>query len=294
MCIMRIAAEGTPWIRPCSDRHVRGRPPPRRAREHSRAGATRAPAAPTRRGGSRGVADPVYRTEIRGAARLRPRHIGCNTPGMRVHLLLCIAIAGGCADATDNDTGSSADSANHSHGDLQAKAIELGNTRGRGLVALARGELLFSSNADWLAKTFAIMAALNAGEIAQAELILSVTTDPEVRDLASEIKTDHEANEVMLEQLMQAHGVAPLDNGVTRTVQAEADMGISQLEADPPSLRDIDYVQMQVTMHQEASLLLADMRDYPMPPDVQAFVASTLPAILEHLAHAEAVLQRLL
>jgi predicted outer membrane protein len=209
-------------------------------------------------------------------------------------------MVGGCANdgagnsdiAGNTDTGNSTGNDSH-QGDLQAQAIELGNTHGRGLVALARGELLLSSSGDWLAKTFAIVAALNAGEIAQAELMLSVTTNPAVRDLASEIKTDHQTNEVMLEELMQAHGVAPLDNGVTRAVQAEADMGITQLEADAPSARDVDYVQMQVTMHQEASLLLGDMRDYPMPSDVRAFLASTLPVILQHLAHAESVLHSL-
>ena len=205
----------------------------------------------------------------------------------------CASDGTGTGDTTGNGTGSTVGSNDRDRGDLQAQAIELGNTRGRGLVALARGELLFSSSGDWLAKTFAIMAALNAGEIAQAELMLSLTTNAEVRDLASEIRADHQANELALEALMQAHGVAPLDNGVTRAVQAEADMGISQLEADAPSERDIDYVQMQVTMHQEASLLLADMRDYPMPADVRAFVASTLPVILQHLAHSESVLQGL-
>src|SRR4051794_31688311 len=114
---------------------------------------------------------------------------------MRVHVLLCIAILGGCASnnnsATDSnsagDTGATDDpgvgSDRTSAGDLQAQALELGNTRGRGLVALARGELLVSSSSDWLAKTFAIIAAANAGEIAQAEFMLSVSSNAEVRGL---------------------------------------------------------------------------------------------------------------
>jgi predicted outer membrane protein len=224
---------------------------------------------------------------------------------MRVHLLLCIAILSGCAgdsnstsddnSASDtsatNDTGAGGDRT--SAGALQAQAIELGNTRGRGLVALARGELLFSSSSDWLAKTFAIVATMNAGEIAQAEFVLSVSANAAVRGLASEIRADHQANELMLEALMEAHGAAPLDNGVTRAVQAEADAGITQLMADAPAVRDIDYVEMQITMHQEAILLLGDMRDYPDPSDVRAFLASTLTVIKTHLAHAETVLHSL-
>jgi predicted outer membrane protein len=221
---------------------------------------------------------------------------------MRVHLLLCIAILGGCAsdnnsageDNSANDTSATNDTGDRtSAGDLQAQAIELGNTRGRGLVALARAELLLSSSADWLAKTFAIVAAMNGGEIAQAELMLSVSTNDAVRGLASDIKADHQANELMLEALMKAHGAAPLDNGVTRTVQAEADAGITQLMTDAPAVRDIDYVKMQITMHQEAILLLGDMRDYPNPSDVRAFLASTLTAVETHLAHAESVLHNL-
>jgi predicted outer membrane protein len=220
---------------------------------------------------------------------------------MRVHLLLCFAILSGCA-SNDNgvsagDTGAANDSGvggdRPGAGDLQAQAIDVGNTRGRGLVALARAELLVSSSSDWLAKTFAIVAAMNAGEIAQAEFILSVSANAAVRGLASEIKADHQGNELMLEALMQAHGAAPLDNGVTRAVQAEADADITQLMADAPAVRDIDYVEMQITMHQEAILLLDDMRDYPDPPDIHAFLASTLSAVETHLAHAEAVLHGL-
>jgi predicted outer membrane protein len=232
-------------------------------------------------------------------------HVGCSGPGMRVHVLLCIAILGGCASddhsASDSnsagDTGAADDpgagSDRTTAGDRQARALELGNTRGRGLVALARGELLLSSSSDWLAKTFAIVAAANAGEIAQAEFMLSVSSNADVRGLASEIKADHQANELMLEALMQSHGAAPLDNGVTRTVQAEADAGITRLMADASTVRDLDYVEMQITMHQEAILLLSDMRDYPDPPDVRAFLASTLTAVEAHLAHAESTLHSL-
>jgi predicted outer membrane protein len=224
---------------------------------------------------------------------------------MRVPFLLCIAILGGCAsddNSASGDNSASDTSATNGTGaggdgtsadDLQAHALELGNTRGRGLVALARGELLFSSSSDWLAKTFAIVAAINAGEIAQAELMLSGSANAAVRGLASEIEADHKANELMLEALMEAQGAAPLDNGVTRAVQAEADAGITQLLADASAVRDIDYVQMQITMHQEASLLLTDMRDYPGPPNVQAFLVSTLTMVETHLAHANSVLHSL-
>jgi predicted outer membrane protein len=92
---------------------------------------------------------------------------------------------------------------------------------------------------------------------------------------------------------MEAHGAAPLDNAVTRAVQAEADAGITQLVADAPAARDLDYVEMQIAMHQEAVLLLGDMGAYPAPSDVGAFLASTLTAIEAHLAHAEGVLHAL-
>src|SRR4051794_35772349 len=91
-----------------------------------------------------------------------------------------------CSDDNDDDD-------NNHNRDLQARAIDQGNTRGQALQAQASQEFPGSSQNDAVARAGRVVATINNGEIAQANLVLSKTTNPDVRDLASQMVADHQA-----------------------------------------------------------------------------------------------------
>jgi predicted outer membrane protein len=208
---------------------------------------------------------------------------------MRVHLLLCIALVTGCSD-DDNDN----DNNNDTGSDVENRASDQGNARGQTLAGQAQGEFQGASNNDAIAKAADIIATIDAGEIAQASFVLSKTSNADVRELASEIQADHQANTEMLQSLMQDRGIAPADNAVSRALEAEANAGLAQLQADAAANVDFDYVQMQVMMHQEALVIVGSVRDLvPSSGDFRDFLSDTRATIQEHRQHAGSVLRDL-
>jgi predicted outer membrane protein len=206
------------------------------------------------------------------------------------HIVFSMVIAGNALAACSDDSDD-----NNNNRDLQARAIDQGNTRGQALQAQARQEFPGSSQDDAVARAGRVVATINNGEIAQANLVLSKTTNPDVRDLASQMVADHQANNAALQTLLQNRNLAPAETSVSRTLSSEADMGLAQLQADAPGQLDVDYAQMQVMMHQEAFLIVGTVRD-ALPAsasDFRGFLSDTLSAIDKHRTHAEDVLSKL-
>jgi putative membrane protein len=206
------------------------------------------------------------------------------------HIIFSMVILAGNALAACSD-----DDDDNNNRDLQARAIDQGNTRGQALSAQASQEFPGSSEADAVARAAGVVTTINNGEIAQANLVLSKTTNPDVRDLASQMVTDHQANNAALQALMQNRSLPPAETSVSRTLSSEASMGLAQLQADAPGQLDVDYTQMQVMMHQEAFLIVGTVRD-AMPAsgsDIRGFLSDTLSVIDKHRTHAEDVLSKL-
>lgn len=202
-------------------------------------------------------------------------------------IVFSIAIfAGGAVAACGDD---------NDHSEIEASAIEQGTTRGQALQAQAIQDLAGCSDAEAISKAAGIVFAINNGEIAQAGWVLSKTGDPRVRNLANQIIADHQANNAALLTLLSNRNLAPVETSVSRTLTAEASAGLAQLQAGELRNLNIDYTQMQISMHKEASLIVGTLHD-AMPAsatDVQSFLADTLRVIDLHLAHAETVLRDL-
>src|SRR4051812_26705374 len=101
-------------------------------------------------------------------------------------ILLGIAIITAAACGDDNDNNNSDD---------ETRALDQGNARGNDLAAQARADFAGTADHDATAKAAGIVTTINAGEIAQANLVLSVTDNSDVRDLASQILADHQDND---------------------------------------------------------------------------------------------------
>jgi predicted outer membrane protein len=207
---------------------------------------------------------------------------------MRIHLLACIALVAGCSD-DDNDN----DNNNGNNNDPESQALDQGNTRGQALVGQARQEFSGASDSDSAAKAAGVVTTINAGEIAEASYVLSVSSNGDVRKLASEIQADHQDNDAMLQAMMQDLSLAPADNAVSRTLASEAQMGLSQLQATPPADLDAAYVEMQVMMHQEASVIVDNLRGYVQVSRFDDFLSNTLDTIEQHRQHSIDLLRNL-
>lgn len=202
-------------------------------------------------------------------------------------IVFSIAIlAGGAVAACGND--------DH-HSDLEASAIEQGTTRGQALQAQAAQDFAGCTESEVIAKAAGIVFAINNGEIAQASFVLSKAGNVAVRSLATEIVADHQASNAALLALLSKRNLAPIETSVSRTLTDEANAGLAQLQAGELRNLDFDYAQMQIAMHQEASMIVATVRD-SMPAtaaDIRGFLSDTLQVIDQHLTHAENVLRSL-
>lgn len=160
-------------------------------------------------------------------------------------------------------------------------------------MAQAQGEFQGRPDTEAVAKSADIVATIDAGEIAQAMFVLSKTSNSDVEDLANEIVADHQANLTAVQALTQNHGLAPTRNAVSRTLQSEGDTALAQLMSDAPEDLDRDYVEMQIAMHQEAFIIVGNVRSYVQSSDAQNFLSDTQMTIDKHRQHAKDVLHDL-
>jgi predicted outer membrane protein len=194
-------------------------------------------------------------------------------------------VAGGALAACGDDN----------HDEVEAGAIELGTTRGQALQAQAAQDFPGSTDAEAIGKAAAVVFAINTGEMAQAHHVLSKSGNVAVRSLATRIIADHQASSATLQSLLGHRNLAPIETSVSRTLIAESNAGFIELQAGPRRIINIDYSQIQIAMHQEASVIVATVRDY-MPAtaiDIRGFLSDALSMLDQHLTRAETVLRDL-
>jgi predicted outer membrane protein len=181
------------------------------------------------------------------------------------------------------------------HSDLEGRAFDDGTTRGQALQAQAAHDFAGCTESEAIGKAAGVVFAINNGEIAQASFVLAKTGDVRVRALATRIVTDHQASSAALLTLLHNRNLAPIETSVSNTLTGEANAGFAQLQAG--ELRNINfaYVQLQITMHQEASLIVGTVRDAvpASATDIRGFLSDTLTMIGDHQARAETVLRDL-
>ena len=205
---------------------------------------------------------------------------------MRHHRLLSLVLlVGGLAACGDDDNGN--------NDNLETTAVDQGNARGQALVDQARGEFQGQPDDDVMAMSADVVATIDAGEIAMASFVLSRTSNSDVQDLANEIISDHQTNLTDLQAMMRNDGLAPESNAVSSTLKAEGDAALAQLMSDSAGNLDVDYVQMQISMHQEAHVIVDNLRSYVQDSDMDNFLQDTLDTIDEHRDHAKDVLHDL-
>jgi predicted outer membrane protein len=206
---------------------------------------------------------------------------------MLKHIVFSIAILVGPALA--------ACGSDNNHEDEEASALDQGNTRGRALQAQVAPAFANSTESDAVAMAAAIVIAINNGEIAEANFVLSRPGTTGVHALATQFVTDHQASNAAVLSLLQARSLAPIDTPISQTLNNEAQAGLAQLQADLPRDLELDYVEMQIAMHQEASVVISAVRDAvpASATDMRGLLTDTLTTINSHLIHAQTTLRSL-
>jgi predicted outer membrane protein len=181
------------------------------------------------------------------------------------------------------------------HSDIESRALDEGTTRGQALQAQAAQDFAGCTESEAIGKAAGVVFAINDGEIAQASFVLSKTGDVRVRALATQIAADHQASNAALLTLLHNRNVAPIETSVSGALTSEANAGLAQLRAGELRNINIDYTQIQITMHQEALLIVGTVRDAvpASATDIRGFLSDALTMIGDHQARAETVLRNL-
>jgi predicted outer membrane protein len=193
--------------------------------------------------------------------------------------LLCITLLAGCGDSDNNDN--------------QDQARDEGEARGDALSATARTDLSGTSDGQAISIVSDIVSTVNTGELAQAAFILSTSTNSAVLQLAAEIQADHQSNDLELHSMLVDMGLVQMPNEVSTSLSTEAMAGLAQLQADTAANLDYDYVRMQVSMHEEVSVLLDAVSTYVSDSDMSDFLSDTQDKVNAHRDDAGDVLDDL-
>jgi predicted outer membrane protein len=199
-------------------------------------------------------------------------------------LFAAFALALALVPACDDDNGVFVD-------DPVGDTIDQGNQRGDVLAGEAHDELTQSDFDVLIGKTATILAALNDGEIDQAQFAINVVIEDDVFDLANVIISDHQAANAALDEVIRSYGVPFLPSTTADTLAAEANAGLAQLRTTPPTQVDFTYVQLQVIQHAEAQVLLDELAAQVGPGAMGDYIANTQDMIDEHLAISTDLLQ---
>lgn len=134
------------------------------------------------------------------------------------------------------------------------------------------------------ASDFAARAAvINLFEIRSSELAGARSRDGDIRNLAKQILADHQKAGEALNQAAQSAGVAPLPTALDAAHQSRLDA----LSGAPDKRFDRLYLEAQDESHAEALGLFSDYAKSGAQGPLQAFAASSLPALQAHLTHIQ-------
>jgi putative membrane protein len=138
----------------------------------------------------------------------------------------------------------------------------------------------------------AIVAAVNAGEIEQAEYALLRSSVAEVRAFAHTMVDDHTAANEMLAATLASIMVEPDANSISRDLSAQGAEALLALESTPSPAFELFYIAAQAEQHAQVLSLF----DTLLLPEVENAELATLlggmrSSVAGHLAAAEAILE---
>ena len=139
-----------------------------------------------------------------------------------------------------------------------------------------------------------ITHAANLGEIDQAKIALSRTTDARVKSFAQMMVRDHsQADKKGMGIAKRAH-LEREPSPASQLLESDVDSAILTLKSEPRADFDRSYVETQVRQHQS---VLDTLDEKAMPdasnPDLKSYLGEVRAAVTSHLQHAQDLLSEL-
>ncbi len=135
-----------------------------------------------------------------------------------------------------------------------------------------------------------VVLTLNEGEIAAGELAFQQSTDPDIRSFANMLVSEHKKNLKTTNNFATANGLELNVTETSKTLFEDAAKSTRELKASGTGLFDRNYLDQQVTMHQNALTLL----DESLIPSVDSaelrnHLLNTRKSVETHLKRAKAL-----
>ncbi len=196
-------------------------------------------------------------------------------PAARLVMSLALSLAAlpGCSDSNDPQSDDP---------EVQA-AIDEGEGSGAQISGQVDDELNGASDEQVISETAAIGAALDEGEIVQAQIAVDLASSSEVRDLAQMLIDDHSANMDDAENMLAERDMAPAENPISDQLASEAEDGAQALEDRPSENFDSVFLDMQVRAHAQARVVVDHFIDLVQDDEVSTFWQDTRDTIEDHL-----------
>jgi putative membrane protein len=139
-----------------------------------------------------------------------------------------------------------------------------------------------------------ITHAANVGEIDQARLALSRTTDSRVKSLAQMMVRDHSQADKKGMVVAKKANVEREPSAVSQSLKSDVDSATGILKSEPRADFDKNYVDTQIREHQS----VLDAIDQKLMvsasnPDLKGYLAEVRAAVASHLQHAQDLLSQL-
>jgi putative membrane protein len=127
----------------------------------------------------------------------------------------------------------------------------------------------------------------NSGEVAQANVALSMTKDARVRAFAKMMVSDHGDADVHGAEIAKKEGIVLADSPASASLKSGGDAELADLKGRNGTDFDKAYVDAQVKEHQDVldgidTKLLPNAKDL----ELKAYLMEVRVKVAEHLAHA--------
>ena len=161
------------------------------------------------------------------------------------------------------------------------------DTTARGVTNQMGGMIDLSTLND--AQFAAIIQALNAGEIQEAQLALSKALLPDVKRFARDMLAAHRDMQNKMSALLGRLQITPSDNAVSNQLRSDTQTEVSALQSLRGKDFDRDYVDAQVRNHNKALELLDEITPSVKSSELKAALLGARPKVDAHLRDAERV-----
>jgi putative membrane protein len=135
-----------------------------------------------------------------------------------------------------------------------------------------------------------ILATVDSGEVAQAQLAISKATSTQVRDFANAMIDQHSRAKQQGTQLAAEANLTPAPSPTSRELQRKGDAMITELHATEAAQFDETYMQSQIKQHKE----VLDMLDNQLLPSAgnascREYIMTARSMVQHHLTQAQQV-----